>query len=192
MAADLDPTGEGALGPSRRTTLKKGIAVGGAALWAVPAVQALAVTSASAQATSVITPPPPPPPSEPVGKIISHGFLLLVCGGLYYGVQIDEKLKLGSLGQPDKKYLVDLSSTDDLTSTGQVLNPDASMLASFGSGRVVFEGENALFITVSSRCEAIAAAVSFDGSFQNQGDPSKYGPATIVGRTAYFRESDDV
>lgn len=188
------PIDEAASGPSRRTTLKRGLAIGGAAVWAIPAVQALSVTSASAQFTSA-PPPPPPPPPPPTGKIISHGFLLLICGGKYYAVKVEGSSgALDSAGNQDKDYLVSLGIAG-IDERDDILNPSAGMLASFSGGFTVFEGENALFITVSNQCEVIAAAVSFDGSFDNDGgsgDASdKFGAATIVGKTAYFRQSDD-
>lgn len=183
-------------GPSRRTALKSGLAVGGAALWVVPAVQALSVTAAAAQDTSVIVPPPPPPPPPPSGKIVSHGFLLLSCKGKYYGVKVEGSSgELDSAGNQDKDYLVAMNASDNLINRKQILNPTDQMLIEFGHGFTVYENENALYITITNVCEAMVAAVAFDGSFADgepgAGTSDKFAPATIVGNTAYFRQSDN-
>ena len=185
-AEPLTPPTDPPPGPSRRTTLKKGLAVGGAAMWAVPSVQALTVTSASAQRTSAPPPPPPPPPppAEPTGKYISHGFVLVLCAGKYYSAKVESNGSVDGSGNQDREYLAGLGYTDIAR----------GVPAGFVGSRSTFEGELALKLVVPSTCSIVEAiAVSFDGSFDDDGPgpQDKFAPATVVGNTVYFRVSDD-
>jgi len=173
-------------GPSRRTTLKRGLAVGGAAVWAVPAVQALSTTAASAVLTS---PGPggeePPPPPPPTGKYISHGFVLVLCDGNYYAAKIEgSTAAVTDSGKQDLSFLERLGYPD----ISRGLPP--GFVGSYGT----LGNELSLVLVVPDTCEIVGlVAVSFDGSFQNKQDPTsdKFGFATIVGNTVYFRASDD-
>lgn len=190
----LDPATDAMpAGPSRRTTIKRGLAVGGAAVWAVPAVQALGVTAAAAQGTSA-APPPPPPPVEPTGKHISHGFVLVTGGGKRYLVKVNSNGTLDFSGNQDKDYVISLG-LPGIDSHDDFAKGNAAVLAAFTGGAVVYENERALRIVVPSGYSIVSgtAAVSFDGSFDddNKGPEDKFAPATVVGSTVYFRESDD-
>ncbi|WP_380165828.1 hypothetical protein [Jannaschia sp. R86511] len=187
------PSTDTAAGPSRRTTLKKGLAVGGAALWAVPAVQAMGVTAAHAEATSgapgggPVDPPPPPPP--PTGMYIARGFVLVRCEGQLYSVTINRTGQLGFSSGADLAYLRELGY--------RPFTQSPALLARFVGGLTTYQNEFALTITVPDGCvieEGIA--VSFDPTFDNTpgGRPDgsdSFGPASIVGKVVYFRASDD-
>lgn len=68
---------------TRRDALKKGAVAGGGALWAVPVVQAIGITPASAQVAS-------PRPPGPALKGISFIVFRFRCGTQTYAVKIDD------------------------------------------------------------------------------------------------------
>ncbi len=181
-------------GPSRRTTLKKGLAVGGAAVWAVPAVQALATTAAHAQQTSGVPGGggpvgPVDPPPAPTGMYITRGFVLVRCMGELYSITINRAGALGFSSGPDLAYLRALDY--------RPFQQSAAVLAKFSGGLTTYAGEFSLMITVPADCEIEeGVAVSYDPTFDNTpgGRPDgsdSFGPATIVGKVVYFRASDD-
>lgn len=172
-------------GVARRTALKKGVAVGGAALWAVPAVQVIGMSVAHAEDTS----PVPPPgggetPQEPTGTYISHGFVLVLSGGKYYSVKIENDGSVDGSGNQDRDYLAGLGYKDI----------KRGVPAGFVGSLTAYQGELALKLEVPASSSLVeAVAVSYDGSFDDDqdGPEDKFAPATVVGRTVYFRVSDD-
>jgi hypothetical protein len=66
---------------TRRETLKRGAALGGALIWSVPAVQSLTMTAASAQ---------PPSPGTNTGPDISFIALNVICGGNPYFIKWED------------------------------------------------------------------------------------------------------
>jgi hypothetical protein len=180
---------EAASGPSRRTTLKRGLAIGGAAVWAIPAVQALSVSAASAEDTSAPPPPPPPPPS---GGYPSHGFVLVNCGDGVFAVKIDSGSPgtLSGLGAGnDIPYLRDQQGLDLDVDYRQPTAADLAEITSYGQG--TYNGVNALFITLPAGCQFVDGyTYVFDGSFSgggtNCGDGDKFTRAIVVGQTVYF------
>ncbi|NHC12782.1 hypothetical protein [Motilibacter deserti] len=85
---------ESTTGISRREALKKGALVGGAAVWAVPAMQAISVGTADA-ASAGPTPPVPTVPADPPKPCIPATGLLLCTVWKWgrpclLGVKIDE------------------------------------------------------------------------------------------------------
>jgi hypothetical protein len=69
---------------TRRETLKRGAAFGGALLWSVPTVQTLTMAAAHAQA-------PSPGPND--GPDISYIALNVVCGGQEYFIKWEDKCR---------------------------------------------------------------------------------------------------
>lgn len=61
-------------GISRREALKRGVVLGGAALWTVPAVQVLSITEAAAQQPSGLPPEPGPRKAGPNGATRGRWF----------------------------------------------------------------------------------------------------------------------
>jgi hypothetical protein len=181
---------EAASGPSRRTTLKRGLAIGGAAVWAIPAVQALSVSAASAEDTSA--PPPPPPPPPPSGEYPSHGFVLVNCGDGVFGVKIDSGAPgvLGSLGNGnDVPYLEDQQNLVLGVDYRQPTAADLAEITDFGT--TTYNGILALYITLPAGCQFVDGyTYVFDGSFSgggtNCGDGDKFTRAIVVGQTVYF------
>ncbi|NHC12784.1 twin-arginine translocation signal domain-containing protein [Motilibacter deserti] len=71
---------------TRRDALKRGAVVGGALVWAVPAMQSMSVGTADAASGTV-----PPPGPQPAACIPSHGLLLVrTAGGVLVGIKVDE------------------------------------------------------------------------------------------------------
>jgi hypothetical protein len=66
---------------TRRETLKRGAALGGALIWSVPTVQSLTMTAASAQA---------PSPGTNTGPDISYIALNVICGGEEFFIKWEE------------------------------------------------------------------------------------------------------
>ncbi len=66
------PNGSG--GISRREALKRGVVLGGAAVWAVPAVQVLNITEAAAQQPSGLPSAPGPTRADPKGPARGRWF----------------------------------------------------------------------------------------------------------------------
>lgn len=92
-----DERAAGVTGSTRREALRRG-ALGGAALWTIPALQVIAAKSADA-ASGGGTPggPPPPPPPPPKACRPAHGLLFFRVGGKTYGVKIDKSGAIGKL-----------------------------------------------------------------------------------------------
>lgn len=83
---------------SRRDALKRGAVVGGAMVWAVPALQTLAVSVADAASGSV-----PPPGPGPAACTPSHGLLLFrTSAGVLVGVKVDEDGSLDRIPTQNK------------------------------------------------------------------------------------------
>ena len=65
---------DGLQGLSRRDALKRGVVLGGAALWTVPAVHVLTITEAAAQQPSGMPPGRRPTTAEPKGQPRGRSF----------------------------------------------------------------------------------------------------------------------
>ena len=88
---------EGTQSVTRRVVLKRGAAVGAAAVWMTPVVQSLAMTGAAASSVSV--PPNGEPPED--GKKISNLQIIVLYNGVYYGLKWDETWNAWTSAAPD-------------------------------------------------------------------------------------------
>lgn len=166
------------LGMSRRDALKRGALVGGAVVWATPAVQALTMTAASAQSPSPINQPPV------TGKVPSHGIFLADVGAIRYGLKLD-----GSSNTFDK--IASPSDTKFMKAKGFLWSdPTAQVLALFakrGNGGKDALGEAALIVSMPAGAALVAgSAFAFDGGLQNCGNGDKYQAASIAGNAIIF------
>lgn len=164
-------------GVTRRAALKRGALVGGALVWAAPAMQALHLTSASAQSPSPTRPPA-------TGKIPSHGIFIVTIGGVQYGLKFDSSsLAFDKIASPSDVLF--------LAAKGfQWSNPTAAVLALFanrGNGGVDAANEAALIVSLPAGATLVAGtAYTFDGGLQNCGNGDKYQAAAISGNALVF------
>ena len=101
----LENTDERAVGAlTRRQALKRGAVVGGALVWAAPAMQAVSMTVADAASG------PTPPPGPGAACTPSHGLLLFrTATGVLVGVKVDENGSIDGIpdnsSNPDAQFL---------------------------------------------------------------------------------------
>lgn len=84
--------GEGRDEVTRRDLIRRGAALGAAAVWVAPTIQAIGVGRAFAQTASAPPPPPPPPPPPSgggSGKGISFVAFKFMCNGVTYFAKLE-------------------------------------------------------------------------------------------------------
>ena len=152
---DVEPTAI-----SRRQALKKGALVGGAAVWAVPALQAVSVGTADA-ASAGPKPVPSVPVQQPKPCVPSHGLMLCTVWKwgrkCLVGVKIDESGAIDCIptakGNKDADFLRSLGYTSWLKPTDVGLSVPGGVLS----------GRTGLYLNVPSLASFVKAWVA-DGN----------------------------
>lgn len=165
-------------GFSRRSALKRGALIGGAALWAAPAVQALSMTSAAAQTASPTDSP------QATGKFPSHAIFLVVIEGVTYGLKLDvmDASPFDKIPKSDATFLAGKGFTWS--------DPTAAVLAPFagrGSASTDTQNEAALKVSLPAGAALVpGSAYSKDGGLQNCGLGDMYQLAAVSGSVLIF------
>lgn len=166
MTAHADPP----RGMTRRDALRRGALLGGATVWAIPTVQAVAMSAHAGQNPSA--PPFPPPPTGPVhsGKVPSHAVFILRANGKLYGFKIDvsggASSYFGKVASPsDNAFLAAQGYTyvSDPKDAGWAAL--LGQLAGHGAPGSDSKGEQAIVLTLPPGATFVDG-YSFDGGLQ--------------------------
>lgn len=178
-----------AVAVSRRSALKTGALVGGAALWSVPTLGTVFLTATAAEAasggtgTGGHTPLPPIPHGLP-----SHGFFLIKQAGKLYGFEILASglvAAVASLGVGnDLAWLLRHGyAGQTIVRTGAAWD---ALRVHIVVNQVKFPGTSVQVLVLSAWPGVLQGAWTWDGSFQTDPDRDKVRNSVLQGGKYYF------
>lgn len=174
---------------SRRSALKTGAFVGGAALWCAPTLGTVFLSATAAEATSGgtgtggHTPLPPAPHGLP-----SHGFFVIKQAGKLYGFEILASgvvAAVASLGVGnDLAWLLRHGyAGQTIVRTGPAWD---ALKAHITVNQAKFPGTAVKVLVLSAWPGVLQGAWTWDGSFQTDADRDKVRNSVLLGGKYYF------